>query len=150
MVRRLSRHTGVVAIDLPGLVDVAETPAPGDMRSLARQVRTVIREHGLRNVTLVGHDVGGQIVYGYLRAFPNELQRAVLMNVVIPDVEPWSEVIHNPHLWHFAFQAVPALPETLVAGQLAAYFEFFFNALASPRGVPLADRLRYVAAYANR
>jgi pimeloyl-ACP methyl ester carboxylesterase len=150
LMRRLGQHTRVGAIDLPGLGDVKVTPPPGDKRSLAKQVRTVIRALGLRNVTLVGHDIGGQIVYGYLRAFPGELQRAVIMNVVIPGVEPWSQVIRNPHLWHFAFHAVPDLPETLVAGHVAEYFDFFFNALAGPRGVTLADRQRYVAAYANR
>lgn len=149
LMRQLGQLTRVVAVDLPSLGDSAAAPAAGGKRSLARQVRTLIRTLGLRNVTLVGHDIGGQIVYGYLRAFPDELQRAVIMNVVIPGVDPWPEVIRNPHLWHFAFHAVPDLPETLVAGHVAEYLDFFFDALAGPRGVPPADRLRYVAAYAN-
>jgi pimeloyl-ACP methyl ester carboxylesterase len=47
-------------------------------------------------VTLVGHDIGGMIVYAYLHAYPDTIEQAVIMNVVIPAVDPWSEVIRNP------------------------------------------------------
>jgi pimeloyl-ACP methyl ester carboxylesterase len=38
----------------------------------------------LQNVTLVGHDVGGMVVYAYLHTYPDELRRAVIMNVAVP------------------------------------------------------------------
>jgi pimeloyl-ACP methyl ester carboxylesterase len=100
-------------------------------------------------VTLVGHDVGGMIVYAYLHAYPKTLQRAVIMNVVIPGLDPWSDVIRNPHIWHFAFHAIPALPETLVAGRQAAYFDYFYDQLAGPVGVDKAARDTFVQAYAR-
>ena len=53
----------VVAMDLPG-IGQSTTPAPAnDKRTLARYNRGVIQVLGLRDVTLVGHDVGGQIVH---------------------------------------------------------------------------------------
>ena len=65
----------------------------------------------MTDVTLAGHDAGGQIVYAYLHAYPEDLARAVIMNVAIPGLDPWDEVKRNPHIWHFAFHAVPELPE---------------------------------------
>ena len=89
------------------------------------------------------------IVYAYLHAYPETLQRAVIMNVVIPGLEPWSDVVRNPHIWHFAFHAIPTLPETLVTGRLAAYFAYFYDQLAGPVGVSRAVRDTYAQAYAR-
>jgi pimeloyl-ACP methyl ester carboxylesterase len=147
IMRRIARHARVTAIDLPG-IGASETPAPsGDKRALAARVRQVVQVLGLKDVVLVGHDVGGQIAYAYLRAFPAGLRSAIVMNVAIPGVEPWSEVRRNPDIWHFAFHAVPQLPEMLVAGRVAGYFDYFFDALAGEQGVSRAARDRFVRAY---
>jgi pimeloyl-ACP methyl ester carboxylesterase len=59
-------------------------------------------------------------------------------------------VERNPHIWHFAFHAVPQLPETLVAGHQAEYFAFFFDALSARRdGLGPQARRVYAAAYAQ-
>jgi pimeloyl-ACP methyl ester carboxylesterase len=109
----------------------------------------VVRLLGLTNVTLVGHDVGGMIVYAYLRAYGDELARAVILNTVIPGVDPWDEVRRNPRIWHFGFHAVPDLPEEIVTGREAAYFDFFFDAIAArPGAVPAGARKAYREAYA--
>ncbi|MFT3867583.1 MAG: alpha/beta hydrolase [Nibricoccus sp.] len=145
----LSAETHVVAIDLPGIGGSETVPQSGEKRWLAARVATLIRSLGLRAVTLVGHDIGGQIVYACLRRCPEIFARAVLMNIVIPGLSPWDKVIGNPHLWHFAFHAVPKLPETLVTGNIPKYFAFFFNTLGGPRGVSEKERARYAAAYAR-
>jgi pimeloyl-ACP methyl ester carboxylesterase len=138
----------VAAIDLPGIGESCSIPPSGDKRTLARYVRAVLRELGWKNASLVGHDAGGQIVYAYLKAYPGELSSAVILNVAVPGVEPWSEVERNPHIWHFAFHAVPELPERLVAGHQAEYFAFFYDALsAQPGAVAEFSRQRYAEAY---
>ncbi|MEO8178392.1 MAG: alpha/beta hydrolase [Deltaproteobacteria bacterium] len=145
---RLSREFRVAAIDLPGIGESCTVPPSGDKRTLARYVRAVLRELGWKNVSLVGHDAGGQIVYAYLKAYPGELSSAVILNVAVPGVGPWSEVERNPHLWHFAFHAVPGLPEQLVAGNQEAYFAFFYDAIsAQPGAVPEFARQRYAESY---
>ena len=99
-------------------------------------------------MTLVGHDVGGQIVYSYLHRYPETLRRAVIMNVAVPGVEPWSEVVRNPYIWHFAFHSIPDLPERLVAGKQDDYLGFFYSVItAGADAVPEAQRQRFVAAY---
>jgi pimeloyl-ACP methyl ester carboxylesterase len=34
---------------------------------------------GLRDITVVGHDVGGQVAYAYLREYAREINGAVIM-----------------------------------------------------------------------
>lgn len=145
---QLALDTRVVAIDLPGIGE-SEIPTPSfDKQTIARYVRGVIQSLKLDAVTLVGHDVGGQIVYAYLHAYPGELQKAAIMNVAIPGVDPWSDLQRNATIWHFAFHKIPNLPERLVAGRQAVYFGHFYDLLsARPDGVGEQARLFYVQAY---
>lgn len=140
----------VVALDLPG-IGRSLTPAPAsDKRSLARHVRSLVGALGLRDLTLVGHDVGGQIVYAYLRAYPDDLRRAAILNVAVPGVEPWPKLRTNPSLWHFGFHAVPELPEQIVTGRQKEYFAYFYDRIAAhPGAVTEAARRAYVEAYAR-
>jgi pimeloyl-ACP methyl ester carboxylesterase len=147
----LGERTRAIALDLPG-VGESRTPArANDKKTLAHYIQSLIHRLELQSVTLVGHDVGGQIVYACLRDFGGELSRAVLMNIAIPGVDPWSEVIRNPHIWHFGFHAIPELPEKLIANRAAPYFDYFFDALsARPEAVSARARARYVQAYSRR
>jgi pimeloyl-ACP methyl ester carboxylesterase len=140
----------VTAIDLPGIGGSLTPPPANDKRTIAKVVHNLIQRLGLRDVTLVGQDVGGMVVYAYLRAFPGELARAVIMNVAVPGVDPWSEVVRNPYIWHFAFHNVPNLPETLVTGREVPYFAFFYGWIsARPGAVSETARARYLAAYSR-
>jgi pimeloyl-ACP methyl ester carboxylesterase len=146
----LSTEAYVVAIDLPGIGDSQNPPRSNDKKTLAGYVSRLIESMGLSAVTFVGHDIGRQIVYAYLHSYPEELQRAVIMNVPVPSVDPWDEVKRNPYIWHFAFHAVRDLPEMLVRGKEARYFAFFYDALSGrPGGVNEAARERYVKAYSR-
>ena len=141
-----SRH--LVAIDLPG-IGLSEGSLPSnDKRSIARCVKGVIEALDLSDVTLIGHDAGAQVVFAYLHAFPDEMSRAVMMNIVVPGVEPWSQVVRNPKIWHFGFHAVRELPELLVSGHESRYFDYFFNVLSARRdGVSATARAAYAGAY---
>lgn len=147
---RMSDIAHCVALDLPGIGDSETPPRANDKCTLAGYVHRVIDQLGLRDVTLVGHDAGGMIVYAYLHAFPDTVARAAILDVVIPGIDPWSDVIRNPQIWHFGFHAIPDLPERMVAGREAAYFDFFFDAIAaSPSSISRDSRATYAAAYAR-
>jgi pimeloyl-ACP methyl ester carboxylesterase len=146
----LSDDCCLAAIDLPGVGRSVGQPRAADKRTLAHYVRAAMLAADLRNVTLVGHDIGGQIVYAYLQRFAGTIERAAILNVAIPGVPPWSEVAQSPRIWHFGFHAVPQLPELLVTGHEAAYFDFFFDAIAANRAAitPQARRA-YAEAYSS-
>jgi pimeloyl-ACP methyl ester carboxylesterase len=105
----------VLAIDLPGIGESAGAVDRGSKRLIARAVHELVRTLGLTDFTLVGHDAGGMVAYSYLRQY-SDVGRVVIMNTVIPGVDPWSEVLRNPYIWHFGLHAVPDLPEILVRG----------------------------------
>jgi pimeloyl-ACP methyl ester carboxylesterase len=144
-----ARPARPVAIDLPGIGESSGAATDGSKRQLAAVVHELIATLGLRDVTLVGQDVGGMVAYPYLRTY-QDVARVVIMDVVLPGVEPWEEVLRNPYLWHFAMHMIPALPERLVQGRQEAYFGYFFDVLShEPKRISAEARATYARAYAS-
>ena len=143
------RTNRAVAIDLPGIGGSQRGAGTGTKAAIARVLRGVTGALGLEDLTLVGHDIGGMVVYSYLRQFA-DLPRAVIMDVPVPGVAPWDDFVREPFLWHFALHAVDALPELLTAGKQAAYFGYFYDLLSAHPGIPSADcRAEQASAYAT-
>ncbi len=94
-----------------------------------REIHQAIQALRLGTYMIVGHDVGTMVAYAYLRKFAAELKAAVLISSVVPGLGPWSKVLSNPFIWHFAFHNIPNLPETLVLGKQRVYFDYFFDIL---------------------
>lgn len=137
-----------IAFDLPGIGhSTLEVPC-GRKKFLAELMWEAIEQLGLRDVILVGHDVGGMIAYACLRQKPEHLRAAIIMNTVIPGVDPWDAVESNPYVWHFAFHSLPDLPELLVAPNPGVYFDYFYDVISGDEAtVPVASRSRYVESY---
>lgn len=138
-----------IAVDLPGVGLSTGDATDGSKHQLAELVHRLVGVLGLRDVTVVGQDVGGMIAYAYLREYA-DVARVVIMDVVIPGVDPWDEVLRNPYIWHFALHSVPGLPERLVQGRQEDYFAFFFDALShDPGRISAEARAVYASAYAT-
>jgi pimeloyl-ACP methyl ester carboxylesterase len=145
-----SQEARTVAIDLPGIGASRTAPPSGVKSAIAPLIVGVIKTLSLENVTLVGHDAGGMVAYACLRRFPERFRSVVILSTVIPGLPPWEDVIRNPYMFHFAFHAVPHLPELLVQDRQGAYFDYFFQAIAArPEAITPEARQRYVAAYAS-
>lgn len=137
----------VIAVDLPGVGGSSSIPG-GEKIAMAQLIHEGIGTLKLGTYTLVGHDAGAMTAYAYLRAYPTELRAAVLMDSVIPGLEPWTKVLANPFLWHFAFHNTPELPELLVMGHQRRYFDHFFDLLTKDHGaIGSTARDHYAAAY---
>lgn len=140
----------VIAFDLPG-IGKSQGAAPGGEKSaIAEIIHHAVRVMDIRNPTIVGHDAGAMVTYAYLRTFSSEIKAAVLMSSVIPGVEPWTKVLSNPYIWHFAFHTTPRLPEALVMGNQRVYFDHFFDVLTKdPSSIDDQARDHYVSAYGS-
>ncbi len=143
-------HVYALAVDLPGIGKSKMSNSPSTKHEIADCIHEFVEKMGLKHLTLVGHDVGGQIVYAYLHRYVNELNKAVIMDVVIPGVKPWDDVIRNPYIWHFGFHAVLDLPEIIVTGKERPYFDYFYNVIsAHPEKITDDARNSYVRAYST-
>jgi pimeloyl-ACP methyl ester carboxylesterase len=140
----------VLSIDLPGIGLSKMDHAPGSKHEIAQLIHELVERKELKHLTIVGHDVGGQVLFSYIQQYPDELKGAVIMNVVVPGIKPWDEVNKNPFIWHFRFHAIPGLPESLVTGKEHIYFDYFFQAIAAhPEKISAEARKAYSDAYST-
>lgn len=137
----LSKDHFVLSFDLPEIGDSRGAPPSAEKADLARLVLEGAARRGAQLPVVVGFDVGGMIAYAAARDHGPRLSGAVVVNTVIPGIDPWSKVMADPRVWHFAFHATPRLPELIVAGRQRAYFDFFIDFLAGRRDA-ITDRHR--------
>jgi pimeloyl-ACP methyl ester carboxylesterase len=139
-------HT-VIAPDLRGAGGSERTPDGYDKKTLAKDIRDLVRQLGHEQATVVGHDIGLMVAYAYAAQYPNEVSKVVLMDAFLPGVGNWKEVWLLRDLWHFHFHG--EVPLALVKGRERTYFEHFWNDFAADKtkSVPEADRRIYAASY---
>jgi pimeloyl-ACP methyl ester carboxylesterase len=147
----LCRDSYVLAFDLPGVGDSRGAPASAEKTVLCDTVLRAAEAAGGKSIVVAGYDVGGMIAFACARDHAARIAGAVVMNTVIPGLDPWQKILADPRIWHFAFHLIPDLPETLVAGHERAYFDFFYDVMASdPKHLPDARRDAYARGYATR
>jgi pimeloyl-ACP methyl ester carboxylesterase len=121
----LGRDFFALAFDLPGVGDSNGLPLSGEKTVIADLILKAAEAAGGKSIIVAGYDVGGMIAFACARDHGGRIDGAVVMNTVLPGIEPWSKIIADPRIWHFAFHAIPELPELLVAGHERAYFDYF-------------------------
>ena len=141
-------HT-VIAPDLRGAGGSARPQAGYDKKTLARDIRGLLRRLGHERVKIVGHDIGLMVAYAYAAQYSAEVGKVVLLDAFLPGIGQWKDVWLLRDLWHFHFYG--KTPLALVKGRERIYFEHFWNDFAADqrRSVPEKDRRIYAAAYAR-
>jgi pimeloyl-ACP methyl ester carboxylesterase len=117
VMEELGKEFLVLAMDLPQVGASRGAPPSAEKTVLADLVLTAAETAGARDITVARLDVGGMIAFAAARDHGERIARAIVMNTVIPGLEPWDELMSDPRIWHFAFHALPDLPETLVRGR---------------------------------
>ena len=136
-------HT-VVVPDLRG-IGRSSKPADGyDKKTQAKDMRAVVTSLGYDKTFVVAHDIGNMVAYAYAAIYPDKVERLVVMDAPIPGIEPWSEILQNPGVWHFNFHGPDA--ERLVAGRERIYFDRIWNDFTADPGKPDEDTRNFFAA----
>jgi pimeloyl-ACP methyl ester carboxylesterase len=140
-------HT-VVVPDLRGIGKSSKPEGGYDKKTQAKDIRAVITGLGYDKTFVVAHDIGNMVAYAYAALYSDKVQRLVVMDAPIPGIEPWSEILLNPGVWHFNFHGPDA--ERLVAGRERIYFDRIWNDFtADPSKPDEATRNFFAATYAQ-
>ncbi|WP_255581125.1 alpha/beta hydrolase [Caballeronia sp. dw_276] len=140
------RYT-VVAPDLKG-VGLSDKPACGYTKlEMADDLNALVESLGGAPAHIVGHDIGGMIADAYATSYP--ARSLTIVDVTIPGIGDWDQVIADPRVWHFAFHQKRDLPEALVVGgREHVYISSFINRQTFRRGsISASDIDEYVEAY---
>ena len=131
VVPRLASTYRIVAPDLPGQGDSDRPQSGYDTKALAEVVHGLLQQLGVVRYCMAAHDVGAWVAYPYAAMFGDEVRRLVLMDAGIPGITLPDALPTAPErawrTWHFAFHALPDLPEILIAGRERAYLDWFLR-----------------------
>ena len=150
VLEELAADRFVLAFDLPAIGASRGLPSSAEKTVLADIVLQAAETLGARSIVIAGLDIGGMIAFAAARDHADRVVGAVVVNTAIPGLDPWSKLIADPRIWHFAFHAIPDLPEIMVAGRERPYFDFFIDLLAGDPGkITEPVRAAFVDAYAR-
>ncbi len=136
----------VVAPDLRGMGD-SRAPREGyDKRTVATDVRELVRELDFDGpVALVGHDWGMPTAYAYAAAYREEVWALAVLEAGLPGINPEGK----RKLWHTRFHEIRDLPERLVSGREEVYLSWFYREGAyDPSAIDREAREEYLRCYA--
>ena len=123
------RHT-LIAPDLRGC-GASDRPTTGyDKRTVATDLRDLMRGLDLGPVNLVAHDVGMMVGYAYACAYPDQVRRLVLMEAALPGLglEAMYDAAKFPRMYHLPlFEAPNGLAEALIAGRERIFVDHFMR-----------------------
>jgi pimeloyl-ACP methyl ester carboxylesterase len=138
----------VVVPDLRGIGRSSKPEGGYDKKAEAKDIRAVVTALGYDRTFVVAHDIGNMVAYAYAAMYPDKVERLVVMDAPIPGIEPWSEILQNPGVWHFNFHGPDA--ERLVAGRERIYFDRIWNDFTGDPSKPdEATRNFFAATYAQ-
>ncbi|MBB6248439.1 alpha/beta hydrolase [Rhodanobacter sp. A1T4] len=131
VIPQLAPNFKVIAIDLPGQGD-SDRPLDGyDTQTLAIKVHGLLEQLNIKRYFMAAHDVGAWVAYPYAMLFSDEVERLALFDAGIPGVTLPDALPIAPdrawRTWHFAFHAIPDLPELLIAGHEREYLDWFLR-----------------------
>ena len=129
MPRLAERHT-VIAPDLRGC-GASDRPQTGyDKRTVASDVRELVRQLDLGPIDLVSHDVGMMVGYAFACACPETVRRLVLMEAALPGLglEEMYDSAKEPRMYHLPlFEAPNGLAEALITGRERMFVDHFMR-----------------------
>ena len=151
----LTPHYRVIAIDPPGIGDSDPLPGGSDTRAVAAFLHRLLEKLGEQRFFLVGHDIGAWIGYVLAALHPQAVRRLVVIDALAPGLAPAQgyafekeRIVKN---WHFFFNALPELPEILIAGREREYLRFLLRTRSADfaRTFTEADVEEYARSYSQ-
>lgn len=130
-----SRHARCIALDLPGYGKSDKGDYPYDVAFFAQTLREFVQALGLKNVTLVGHSMGGQIGLTAVLQDPGLAKKMVLLAPA--GFETFSE---QENAW-FKMVYTPALLKSTSPEQIRKNFELNFFQFPADAEFMVADRM---------
>ncbi len=133
----LARSYSVVVPEMRGY---GETEAPADIAAyrlpvLIEDVRGLMQAFGRDKATIVSHDWGGIIALHYAEAYPDTVDKLVVMNA--PHLGDYAELLYGQKSlrqfakgWYVMMNQIPGFSENLLAAGDYAVFEWLIKRYA--------------------
>jgi pimeloyl-ACP methyl ester carboxylesterase len=146
----IANNYTVIAPDMRGLGD-SEKPQTGyDTKTLADDIYQLVKKLGYSKIYIVAHDWGGPVAYSYAAAHPEEVNKMIVLDTLLPGFGYEEAGDFSPNgIWHFSFNAVRDLPEKLIDGKEYVFLNWFYDLTYNQSAITQEDRNEYVKQYSK-
>jgi len=145
----LAARYRVIVPDLRGYGET-EKPATGyDKRTMAGDIRALMRTLGIARAPIIGHDRGARVPTRFAKDHPEAITHLGVFDNVPTRVifEKMDVTIARGH-WFFIFNQVPDLPEALIAGREDIWLRFILQGRTyDPEALTPEDLAAYTRVY---
>ena len=147
----LAERYSLIVPDLRGYGDTAKPDGGYDKRTMATDIRELMRHLGHDRAALVGHDRGARVATRFAKDHRDAIDRlAVLDNIPTRVIFQTLDADAAKLQWWFLFNQVPHLPEKLLEGREEIWLRHFFGQWSyDPRMLSDAEVAVYARAYAQ-
>jgi pimeloyl-ACP methyl ester carboxylesterase len=149
-----ARDHQVVALDLRGYNDSDKPQAQSAyvMAEFVQDVKGVIQGLGYDRAILVGHDWGGAIAWNFAYAYPDLVEKLIILN--LPHPAKFAEGLRTPQQllrsWYMGLFQIPLLPEFLIQLDDFRLLELILKGMAINKNIFTdADIAAYKNAFAK-
>jgi pimeloyl-ACP methyl ester carboxylesterase len=145
----------VIAVDMRGQGGSDKPAGAYDKKTMARDIRELVRHLGYSTVDIVGHDIGAMVAFSFAANHPDATRTVGLIDVAHPTEDFFKIPMLAPpgqpvNLWWFAFNQLHGLPEQLLTGRSRYLVDWLFDNLLFDRAaVNDRDRAIYARAYSQ-
>jgi microsomal epoxide hydrolase len=153
VITELRGRARLIALDIRGQGETS-LGLDGDFSTpaIASEISAYLSLRGLRDVILVGHDVGAWIAHAFSILHADQLRSTLLLDAALIGLVPQEAYMPRPgsRTWQFHFHAMAEIPEMLTQGREAEYLGWFFRTKAAVAGAmtPAAIEV-YTKAYSQ-
>ena len=146
----IANNYTVIAPDLRGIGD-SERPQTGyDKKTVADDIYQLVKKLGYSKIYLVAHDWGAAVAYSYAAAHPQDVNKMVILDIVLPGFGLEEAAKFSPNgLWHISFHAVRDLPEKLIEGKEDTYLNWFYDWTYNQSAITSDAREEYIKQYSK-
>ena len=143
-------HT--LAYDLPGIGSSEPALDRFDKWSISEDLHASLDQRGIQHPLVVGHGMGAQVAYAYLRRYPTQVRGVMVLDTPIAGVGGGEDLFTSPAFWHIGFHQTmcggTGLAELLVTGREHRYFRSHIDRFAAhPDAISDADVTIYARGY---
>ncbi len=151
----LTSECHTLAYDLPGIGSSEPATDRFDKWSISGDLHANLEQRGIQHPLVVGHGMGAQVAYSYLRRYPTQVRGVMVLDTPIAGVAGSADLFTSSAFWHMGFhqamQGDTGLAELLVTGRERRYFRSHIDRFAvHPEAISDADVAIYAQAYLGR
>jgi pimeloyl-ACP methyl ester carboxylesterase len=141
-----------LAYDLPGIGSSEPAIDRFDKWSISGDLHASLGQRGIQRPLVVGHGMGAQVAYAYLRRYPTQVRGVMVLDTPIAGVGGSEDLFTSPAFWHIGFHQATygdtGLAELLVADREHRYFRSHIDRFAAhPDAISDADVTIYAHGY---